>query len=231
MKSRFGNLLTFLVALAAQLAVVWQDGNATFVDKCVASGAAALGLLLSKARLKEVEQIAIAVLTAGATVLAVAATHLSTGSKVATIASVVAMVVTSLRTLVATQAAGGAAVVLLGFLAFHGAACHNTKPDQFFNAVVDCAKVNPEASPALAAVETCLMSTLSGNPSACLSGLLTEAHFTVDEIACVVAYLAQVKNARVAADIANLDDLAVRQAANDWLVQEKIAIRNSYSSK
>jgi len=66
-------------------------------------------------------------------------------------------------------------------------ACHNVPADKFLNAVVDCAKVNPQASAALAQVETCLVSAVSGNPAACLSGLITDAHFTVDEVACVVA--------------------------------------------
>ena len=109
--------------------------------------------------------------------------------------------------------------------------CHNTTPDQFFNAVVDCAKVNPEASAALAQVETCLLGVVSGNYSACMLGLVTEGHFAIDEVACVAAYIAQQENAKVANKTATADDLTMRKAAVDWLAQEHIQIRNSYPAK
>jgi len=109
------------------------------------------------------------------------------------------------------------------------ASCHSTKPDQFFNAIVDCAQVNPATSAALAQVETCLSSTLTGNVSSCLTGLTTELHFTVDEITCVVAYIAQRENTKVAASTAAGPDLQKRNAAAAWLTRENIAIRNSYS--
>lgn len=107
-------------------------------------------------------------------------------------------------------------------------ACHSVKPDQFLDAVVDCAQVNPAASAALAQVETCLLGAVSGNAAVCLSGLVTAAHFTVEEVACVVAWIAQQENDKVATSQATLDDLKLRQAAVDWLTQERIAIRNSY---
>ena len=106
--------------------------------------------------------------------------------------------------------------------------CHNVTPDQFLNATVDCAKTNPEASAALAQVETCLVGVATSNPAACLAGLLTEGHFVVDEVACDVAYVAQQNQAKVALGKATNDDLRARQAANDWLAQERIRIRNSY---
>jgi predicted naringenin-chalcone synthase len=109
------------------------------------------------------------------------------------------------------------------------ASCHNVKPDAFLNAVVDCAKINPQSSAALAQVETCLMSLLSKNYAACLSGLVTDAHFAVDEIACVVAWEAQQTNVAVAQGKATDADLQARRAAVDWLKQENISIRNSYS--
>lgn len=107
-------------------------------------------------------------------------------------------------------------------------ACHNVPADKFLNAVVDCAKVNPQASAALAQVETCLVSAVSGNPAACLSGLITDAHFTVDEVACVVAYVAQQQQSAVASGRYTDATLAERQAAVDWLTRENISIRNSY---
>jgi hypothetical protein len=106
--------------------------------------------------------------------------------------------------------------------------CHNVTPDQFFNATVDCAKVNPEASAALGQAETCLVSAVSGNLGACLNGLITAAHFTVDEVACVVAYIAQQAQTKVALGKYTADDLKERQAATNWLVAEKIQIHNSY---
>lgn len=123
-----------------------------------------------------------------------------------------------------------AIAVLMCISAFPVSACHNVKPDAFAGAVVDCAKVNPEASAALAQVETCLLGVATQNYGACLAGLVTEAHFTVDEITCLVAWVAQQKTAKVGASTASLDDLRVRQNAVDWLARENISIRNSYPS-
>jgi hypothetical protein len=125
---------------------------------------------------------------------------------------------------------GPAAFVILTILALGVPSCHNITPDQFLGATVDCAKANPEASAALAQVETCLVGALAQNPAVCLSGLVTEIHFAVDEVACVVAYIAQRNQAKVALRTATGDDLRARQAANDWLVRERISIRNSYRS-
>jgi len=118
----------------------------------------------------------------------------------------------------------GAALALLG-------GCHNVTPDQFLNASVDCAKVNPEASPALAQVESCLFSAVSGNPAGCLAGLITEGHFVVDEVACIVAWEAQQQNSKVALSAASKEDLAARQAAVNWLQTEHISIRNTYKGQ
>jgi hypothetical protein len=119
---------------------------------------------------------------------------------------------------------------ILFILALATSSCHNVTPDQFFGAVVDCAKVNPQGSAALAAASTCLMSVVASNPAACLSGLVTELHFAIDEVACVVAYVAQQSQDKVASGTFSGDDLKARQAANDWLVAERISIRNSYST-
>ena len=109
--------------------------------------------------------------------------------------------------------------------------CHNVTPDQFLNATVDCAKTNPQASAALASVETCLIGAVSQNPAVCLTGLVTEVHFTVDEIACVVAYVAQQNQDKVATGKYTDDDLRARQAANDFLAKEHISIRNTYKGQ
>ena len=108
-------------------------------------------------------------------------------------------------------------------------ACHNVTPDQFWNATVDCAKVNPEASAALGAVETCLLGVVTANYAVCLSGLVTEGKYTIDEVACVVAALAQRTNMRVSTASATPADLALRRNANDWLARENISIRNTYA--
>lgn len=105
--------------------------------------------------------------------------------------------------------------------------CKQVKPDQFFEAVVDCAKVNPESSAASAAVLTCLTSAISGNPAACLTGLVTEAHWTIDEIACIVASIAQREDKKVQLE-GDPNAARIRGIAVDWLVRERIAIRNSY---
>ena len=122
-------------------------------------------------------------------------------------------------------------LAFVGLSTFTGVAltsCKQVKPDQFFEAVVDCAKVNPEASAAAAAVLTCITSAASGNPAACLAGLVTEAHFTVDEIACVVAWIAERENQKVGTPAAGPDTQRTRDIAVDWLVRERIAVRNTY---
>jgi hypothetical protein len=108
--------------------------------------------------------------------------------------------------------------------------CHNVTPDQFLNATVDCAKVNPQASAALASVETCLLGVVASNPAVCLSGLVTDIHFAVDEVACVVAWISQQNQSKVSLGTATDDELRARKAANDWLAAEHISIRNSYTT-
>jgi hypothetical protein len=108
--------------------------------------------------------------------------------------------------------------------------CHNVTPDQFLGAVVDCAKVNPQASAALAQVETCLFSALAQNYAPCLAGLVTDLHFGVDEVACVVAWYSQQQNAKVGTSTATTQELVARNRANDWLAAERISIRNTYTS-
>jgi hypothetical protein len=229
MQSKFANLVTFLLALLAQVGIVWQDQSAPLGSKLFATAIAVLGLAMSKAKLAEVEQIALAVATAAGSVLVVALPHLAPGSKAAALGSVIFATATSLRVLLSKQTTTGAAGLLVFVLVLSsGTGCHNVKPDQFFGAVVDCSQVNPEASAALGAVTTCLVGLVSQNPAVCLSGLLTDGHFSLDEIACVVASLAHEANAKVGASTATLEDLKLRKAANDWLAQEQIGIRNTY---
>jgi hypothetical protein len=121
------------------------------------------------------------------------------------------------------------AFVLFTFVAFTVPSCHNITPDSFAGATVDCATVNPEASAALASVEACLLAVVASNYGACLSGLVTEAHFAIDEVACVVAWYSQQQNVKVAAGKYTPADLESRKRAVDWLAAEHISIRNSYS--
>jgi len=116
-------------------------------------------------------------------------------------------------------------LVPFSFLCLGG--CHNVPADQFFGAVVDCAKVDPASSAALAGVETCLIGAVAENPAACLSGLVAEGTFTVQEVACVVAWEAQQANKKVAAT-ADPAAVAKRDVAANWLAAEKIGIKNTY---
>jgi hypothetical protein len=122
---------------------------------------------------------------------------------------------------------------LLLIVAFLGVttSCHNVTPDRFFGIVVDCAQQNPQGSAALAQFTTCAFGVLAQNPSVCLSGIVTDIHFTVDEVACVVAFIAQQNQAKVALGNYTPADLQAREVANNWLREKQIAIRNSYQSK
>ena len=116
----------------------------------------------------------------------------------------------------------------LGTVAGSVACAPGSKPDKFMDAVVDCAKINPQASAAFSAVQTCLVGALSQNYVACLAGLVTEAHFAVDEIVCIVSYYSQEANTRVATKVATDTDYVVRKAANDFLRDKRISIQNTY---
>jgi hypothetical protein len=102
--------------------------------------------------------------------------------------------------------------------------CGSNKPtpDHFFNVVVDCGKTNPSNPEVAAAVYTCLANAAAGNPSACLSGLLSTGHWTVDEIACVVRELGN-KTGSLSAP-GSYDANAARSARN-WIAAEKIGYR------
>lgn len=127
-------------------------------------------------------------------------------------------------TFMVTASVGIIALLAVAF----SAGCHNVKPDQFFEATVDCAKVNPDSSAALGAVTTCLVSAVAGNHAACLSGLVTEAKFTVTEVACVVAWVAEQENKKVAISADGPASLEVRNRAIGWMVEKRISVQNTY---
>jgi hypothetical protein len=128
-------------------------------------------------------------------------------------------------------AGGGPALIALLALGLAIPSCHNVTPDQFFGSVVDCAKINPEAAAESAVVMTCLVGVAAQNPAVCLAGLVTDAKFAIDEVACVVAFIAQQNQGKVAAGLYTEEDLRLRSAANNWLASERISIRNSYGAK
>jgi hypothetical protein len=124
-------------------------------------------------------------------------------------------------------------VLLLGCaLAFSG--CQNcgggnTPRDPFYEVIVDCAKTNPQSSAAGTAVLNCLAGAATADYGACLSGLLTMGHWTVDEIACLVRYYgAEASNklnalpANAAPDAA---DQTVAANAKAWIVAHKVGYR------
>lgn len=144
-------------------------------------------------------------------------------------------------------------LLFASFAAFVGAGltssgCHNTKPDQLWQATVDCAKVNPESSAALGAVGDCLAGVVMSNPSACVTGLIVgmkyedpvveskvKLRWTVEEVACVTARIAQLNNdavqlAPMSADPGPLQKMIkLRENASRWLAEHQISIRNSYA--
>jgi hypothetical protein len=125
--------------------------------------------------------------------------------------------------------------------------CHSVKPDQLWQATVDCAKVNPESSKALGAVEDCVAGVVMSNASACVKGLIVgmkyedpvveakvKIRWAVEEVACVSAWIAQKNN--MAVQLAPMDTdmgslrakMKARDEAARFLVENQIRIRNSY---
>ena len=111
--------------------------------------------------------------------------------------------------------------------AFAVSCAPGSKPDVFVGAVVDCAKVNPNNSGAASAVYACLAGALAQNPGPCLAGLVEVGHWTVDEVACIVAFYGQRSNEKLLAKQGGDEDRVVAKAAHDWLVQNKIAVQNT----
>ena len=127
------------------------------------------------------------------------------------------------------------------------ASCHNVKPDQLWQATVDCAKVNPQSSAAIGAVEDCVAGVVMSNASACVKGLVVgmkyedpaveqkvKLRWSIEEVACVSAWIAQKNN--MAVQLAPMDTdpaqlkakMKARDEAARFLVENQIRIRNSY---
>lgn len=102
------------------------------------------------------------------------------------------------------------------------------KPTAFYEATVDCAKINPERTATSAAVVTCLTAAVAGNAIACIAQLPQVAHWTIDEATCVIADIAQKENAKVGTALATTRDLELRNEAVDFLTRNRIRIANSY---
>jgi hypothetical protein len=120
-------------------------------------------------------------------------------------------------------------VVMLFGVLLTSPGCHQVKPDQFFEAVIDCAKINPERSSASAAVITCVIGAAAGNAVACIAGLPTTAHWTIDESACVIADIARQENVKVGTAAGSPESLALRNEAVRFLSDHRIRVENSYA--
>ena len=101
-----------------------------------------------------------------------------------------------------------------------------TKPDGFFQAVVTCTKDNSQSPQAGAAVLQCHTGAISGNYTVCLSGLVTEGHWAVDEIACLVRAYATSSAVRLNSGTPDASDQVVLDNANAWLRAEQIQFRS-----
>jgi hypothetical protein len=118
---------------------------------------------------------------------------------------------------------------ILAAIAFAAAgylsACAHTTPSQFTDALVTCTMENSNNAQASAAVVNCLVGAAGGNYGACLSGLVSAGHWTVDEVACIVRRLATESAQRLNAGTATGTDQAVLDNANAWLAAERIKFR------
>ena len=101
-----------------------------------------------------------------------------------------------------------------------------TKPDSFFQTIVTCTKDNSQSPQAGAAVLQCLTGAISGNYTACLAGLVTEGHWAVDEIACLVRSYATTSAVRLNSGTPDASDRVVLDNANAWLRAEQIQFRS-----
>jgi hypothetical protein len=103
--------------------------------------------------------------------------------------------------------------------------CAHTTPGTFTNALVTCTQENSNNAQASAAVVNCLVGAAAGNYAACLSGLVSAGHWTVDEIACIVRRLATESAQRLNAGTASGTDKATLDNANAWLRDNAIRFR------
>jgi hypothetical protein len=237
-----GHLLTLLMLIASQCAPIFADASTPLGTKLLAMLGTVLTLVIADTQKRTAAVNAIVgVAGVAVPVLLFFVAKLHPGTMAFEVFTAIVGVFVRLRGLKSVptlQQSGFVRLPVMGLLAGlsltflalgPGTACHNVTPDQFLDATVDCAKVSPNTSAALSAVETCLLGVVSANYSACLSGLVAEAKWTIDEIACLVAWYAEQQNAKVAASTASLADLEARERANAWLAEKRISIRNSYS--
>ena len=103
--------------------------------------------------------------------------------------------------------------------------CAHMTPTEFKDALVTCTQENTNNAQALAAVGNCLTGALAGNYAACLSGLVTELKWTIDEVACMVRKLATESAQRINAGQATDADRTVLDNANQWLKDNQIRFR------
>jgi hypothetical protein len=138
-------------------------------------------------------------------------------------------------------------LAFVGYVAFVGAVmtphlgCHNVKPDALWGATVDCAKVNPANDAARSAIMSCVAGLVMANTSACITGLVVgmkyddpaieakvKIRWAIDEVACVTAWVAEQENAKVGTPLEELRTQPIRNAANKFLTDRHISIRNTY---
>lgn len=124
-----------------------------------------------------------------------------------------------------------ASLLLFSAVSVSATSCHSVIPDGFATAVYDCSKINPEKDAALAQVKTCFLAALAGSPDACIAGLVTDLHFAVDEIGCLIAWDAQKNQTKVGLGSASPTDIAVRDAEASWLERHQVHVTNSYPAK
>jgi len=103
--------------------------------------------------------------------------------------------------------------------------CAHTTPGQFKDALVTCTMENSNNAQASAAVLGCLTNAVAGNYAACLSGLVSTGHWTVDEVSCIVRRLATESAQRLNAGTASGTDQATLDNANAWLKANNIRFR------
>jgi len=103
--------------------------------------------------------------------------------------------------------------------------CAHTTPGTFTNAVVTCTMENSNNAQASAAVVNCLVGAAVGNYTACLSGLVSAGHWTVDEVACIVRRLATESAQRLNAGTSTDSDRVTLDNANKFLRDNSIKFR------
>ena len=113
MKSKLANLGAFMMMLALQVAVVWQDASAPLAGKLAATFVSALALAITAAKLKEIEQVLIAACVVAGTIGTIVLGHLSGRSAWATVGSVVLNTILQVRNLLSQDSAKNVAVTVL----------------------------------------------------------------------------------------------------------------------